>query len=107
MCTCRHFCHHWTCCYGINDRDGSGTGRSACSHAVEHANEETSKNPGFRIAVLCVNVRSLFPGLTVKPELIDSRASVITMVRIPYVNKFEGGTNLQCKHISNLGNMQG
>jgi hypothetical protein len=25
-------------------------------------------------------------------------ASVITMVRIPYVNKFEGMTNLQCKH---------
>lgn len=28
-----------------------------------------------------------------------SIASVITMVRIPYVNKFEGGVNLQCKYL--------
>lgn len=35
-------------------------------------------------------------------RLIQNRASVITMVRIPYINKFEAGVNLQCKQPPNL-----
>jgi len=31
-----------------------------------------------------------------------NRASIVTMLRIPYVNKFEGMTNLQCMYISFL-----
>ena len=31
--------------------------------------------------------------------LTSDSASVITMVRIPYVNKFERMTNLQCEYI--------
>ena len=31
-----------------------------------------------------------------------SLASIITMIRIPFVNKFESQTNLPCKHVVSL-----
>lgn len=94
---CGHLRHHWPCFYGIDDSHRSGLGRSACNHAMEYSDEATSKNPSFRVIVFRLNVRCLKHNTDAQTNLHS--ASIITMVRIPYVNKFEGQTNLQCKTI--------
>lgn len=98
MCPCRHVRHHWPCCHCVNDRNRPGTGCCAGGHAVEHANEEASQNSSFWFAVFRVDVRILSAKGPMQYLTSDS-ASVITMVRIPYVNKFERMTNLQCEYI--------
>lgn len=44
--------------YGINNRNGSCTGRRARRHALEYTNEETGEDPGIWTAVIRIHCLS-------------------------------------------------
>ena len=66
---------------------------------MEHADEETIETSSIRSAVLCLTVS--LQSSKQRTVTDSTSASIITMIRIPFVNKFESQTNLPCKpHLS-------
>lgn len=76
-------------------------GASSCAgyFVVEYTDEKTGQTASIWTIVVCFIVSFLSVCLIefVQPADTDgNRASIITMIRIPYVNRFEGMTDLQC-----------
>lgn len=92
---CRHIRYHRTRRYSFDDCNRSGTSRCARGHALEYTDEETGQVSSIWLAIFRVHVCHFGHSLTT--ILTYHSASIITMVRIPYINKFEATTNLQCK----------
>ena len=57
-----HLCHHWACCYGIDNLDGPGVGSGSCGHVMEHTDEEELEDSSLLPAVLCVYCISHYHG---------------------------------------------
>ena len=96
---CWCFPHHCTHCDSLHHRDRHGSRSCPRYYSMEYTDEKTSEDPSLRTFVICFFVSFIAWLQTVELCTNVDRASIITMIRIPFVNKFESQTNLPCKRM--------